>query len=675
MGKTYTYPHWETNVIDRSIYTPLDRETLPLLRPIFFMRAAKGPVGVPQFVSSFNAARAMFGDHTFDENTEYFSREALYLKKLFARQGAFITRMASADAKKASFVLELQVKKKDVIQYERDASGQYKLDPITEERIPLKDANTGATITEPGVELKWMLRAMKLDGDTPETLENMKPVTYGSGDNEYVVYPIMACMASSVGKTMNDTGVKFFVDLDNLDETLATNVQSLPYSFGAVEKSYGADTVSPLYSNLQNQYETFVAKPNSTDTRTDRNVSFTDVMGNYYEEKLPFEVALYHENMKTVGELIQELEPEDETLTDPYLVNLTSELNMDGVPMPHVTFSEDDDALHLNDTRILYLAGGEDGSIDDASIEELTRQYLDDLVYPELLDQPRYPFTHIFDTGVSMATKKSFINFMGTHDAFKLVLSTQDANMGRMNTKNEDLSAGSSLYAACLLQPESIIKGTECCRAEIYQQCGLLADSTYRGIVPSTLDVMLKKSRWESTSSITGNFGGLPNSAITIFKNKSWNWTPCDADHKQRSWDCGLNYFQYYDQQGIHWPAMRTVYRYDTSVLTSAMFTDVLIFVKHVARYNWSRYTGVELPFEVVGPRAASSVSTDLGAMLNGMYSFDVAFTQSEEEAKIGYISHATIRLWGNPQQRVWKIDIECYRTGYNPDSLNEEVA
>ena len=52
MAKTYTYPHWETSVIDRSIYTPLVRETLPLLRPIFFMRAAKGPVGVPQFVAT-----------------------------------------------------------------------------------------------------------------------------------------------------------------------------------------------------------------------------------------------------------------------------------------------------------------------------------------------------------------------------------------------------------------------------------------------------------------------------------------------------------------------------------------------------------------------------------------------------------------------------------------------
>ena len=52
--------------------------------------------------------------------------------------------------------------------------------------------------------------------------------------------------------------------------------------------------------------------------------------------------------------------------------------------------------------------------------------------------------------------------------------------------------------------------------------------------------------------------------------------------------------------------------------------------------------------------------------MLNGTYGSSVEFTQSEEEAKIGYISHAIITLVGHPQQRVWKIDIECNRSGYS---------
>src|SRR5574344_2061739 len=266
------------------------------------------------------------------------------------------------------------------------------------------------------------------------------------------------------------------------------------------------------------------------------------------------------------------------------------------------------------------MTDGDDGDIDDATIEELTIQYLRDLPYPEILDQPRYPFTHIIDTGVAIDTKYGFMQFLGVHDAFKLVLATQDANMGRFNTKAEDLSMGSALYAKCLLQPESTVKGTECCRAEIYQQAGYLADSTYRGIIPSTYDIMIKKSRYLSTQSVTGQAAGLPNAAITVFKE--WNWTPCDSDHKQKSWDSGLNYFQYYDMTSVHWPAMRTVYRYDTSVLSNALFTDVVVYTKHLARYNWSRFAGVEIEFNILAARAANALSNDLATMLGGTFKF-----------------------------------------------------
>lgn len=669
MAKVYTHPHWETEVIDNSIYTALDRETLPLFVPIFFARTQQGPIGVPTWVPSSNAAVKLFGEGTFDTTTEYYSREALFMNQLFARQGCFITRMASSDATEGSLVLELKVTKVSVPQYQRDSNGQFILDATTGDKIPLVDSTTGAAITESGVELKWTSRALNTSANPAETLKNLKPTTYGVGESQYTVYPILAVKAKYSGAYANSTGVKFYVDLDDLDVTVAKNLGSLPYTFGAVKKTYGADTVSAIQSTLGNNVESFVAKENQTDERVARNVSFDDIISDQYES-LPWDLQLYSENIETVGKIIQELEPNDDTLVDPFLVNLTEAYNYEGVPYPHVVMSADEDAIDLNDTRIIYLQGGADGSIDDESVEELTRQYLKDLPYEEIKDQPRYPFTHIIDTGVSLATKEAFIQFLGIHDACKVILSTQDSNMGRFNTKAEDLSMGSALYAKCLLQPESTVKGTECCRAEIYQQAGYLADSTYRGIIPSTYDIMIKKSRYLSTQSVTGQAAGLPNAAITVFKE--WNWTPCDSDHKQKSWDSGLNYFQYYDMTSVHWPAMRTVYRYDTSVLTSALFTDVVVFTKHIARYNWSRFAGVELEFNILASRAQASLNNDLAAMLNGKFNFAVAFTQSEEEAKIGYISHAIIQLWGNPQQRIWKIDIECYRNGYDPTTAQE---
>lgn len=664
MAKVYTHPHWKTSVIDESIATVLNREVLPLFLPIFFMRAQQGVAGTPVFCRTYTEAVKAFGEGTFNTTSKYFSREARYLNGLFARQGAFIVRMVDSNAQYASAVLELKVKKVSVPQYETDSSGYYVLDDDGN-KVPLMDSTTNTQISEDGVELTWNVRPLDIEGG--ETLKNLNPTTYSSGNDEYVVYPMVALKAKYVGESANNVGFKLFVDLDNLDDTLATNVGSIPYTFGAVKKTYGQDTVSPIQSSWQNQYEDFVVKPDQVDSRVARNVSFKQVIAeNYDADDLPFDIVIYDDNFKTVGAAIQEVEPNDTTIADdPFMVNLASAYNIEGIPMTHVVFS--DDSAVLNDTFIMYMQGGADGDITDDAVEALTRQYLKDLIYPEILDQPRYPFTHIIDVGVTLETKEAFIQFMGVHDAFKVILSTQDTSLGRYNTKAEDYSLGSALYAKCLLQPESTEKGTECCRATIVQQAGRVAGDNSGDIVPFTYDLMLKKSLYLSTSSINGMPAGLPNSAIETYSE--WNWMPCDADHKQRSWDSGLNYAQYYDMTSIHWPALRSVYRYDTSVLSSDFFTDAIIFVKHVVRYQWSVFAGVEMNWSRFQSLATKSISDNLAAVLNGYIQSSVVLSQNEQEAALGYVSHVTVTLVGNPQQRVWDIDIVCRRSGYSSSS------
>lgn len=668
MAKNYRHPHWEIEVIDNSIYTPQIVSNLPLFRPIFWLRAAQGPVGVPVWVEDYTDAVAKYGEATFSNSTKFFSLPALYLRNIFEKQGAFMVRVANADATYGSLVLCLQVKKVKVPQWQVDENGQYMRDPDSAELLPEDDGH-GGQVSEDGVELKWTVRPLNTALDRPETITSLKPVSYGAGDQAYTVYPILAAKAKYVGSYANDIGLKFYVADEGLDTDLANNVGSIPYTFGIVKKTYGQDTVSPVPNSLGQRTSNFVCKQKAVDNRFSKRVSFEDMIEQYYGSA-DFDVHLYSENIETIGALVQEYEQDDPTLTDPYLVNLTEPYNMNAVPMRHVVFSTDPDAVNLTDSRILYLADGKDGDISDETVETLTRQYLKDDIYPELFDQARYPFTHIIDTGVSLATKKAYIQFLGKHDAHKCILATQDCTTGRFNTKDEDISMGQALQAELVLQPESVAYGTGCCRAEVYLQAAYLADNTvYNGIVPTTLDIARKKTEYMSTTVMRRAPAGSTDANIDLFKPESWVYSLSTPDQKELAWSGGLNYFQHSGMHEIFWPALHSVYAEDTSVLSSAAFVDAVVITKHLAREAWSKFSGMEFTFSEISASATSYLSSLLAKTFsNSPYTYTVEFQQSEEEKNIGYISHAIINLTAPAQQRVWKIDIVCNRDGYSPE-------
>lgn len=98
----------------------------------------------------------------------------------------------------------------------------------------------------------------------------------------------------------------------------------------------------------------------------------------------------------------------------------------------------------------------------------------------------RYPLTHIYDVGYDLDTKYAILKFLAVRDNCKAIMATQDITKD-LNTMEEDQSAGSAIRGRALLQPESTFFGTGCCRAEIFQQAGYLNDTSYKGIVPTTL--------------------------------------------------------------------------------------------------------------------------------------------------------------------------------------------
>ena len=395
----------------------------------------------------------------------------------------------------------------------------------------------------------------------------------------------------------------------------------------------------------------------------------------------------------------------------PWMINIVSGQSLDGVPYNAIVVNEtaqiepenaatpvelkenEDDGTKLRPYTawknadlvsdvLHYACNGRDGSLTDwdheaniRSFYGLTYQYEDTWNPKNIVDRGHYPFNTIFDTGYTLETKKALCDFLVTREDVKVVLSTQNCNKYKnptngnvmkpvLNTMAQDESIGTALQSRVQLMRESVIKGTACCRATIFAHAGYLF-GTYKGIVPMTIWSAIKGSEHYNTTTMRGTVKGWPNSQVDIFKEL--NWVAPDEESHERHWNLGINYVQYYDMDNLHFPSVRTVYKYDTSVLLDDEFTDAIVFTKQAARDSWATYTGMDTPQAEYESLITADVTARLHRIYNGRYTFSVEAYQTAEEARRGYVQHVAITVYAPAVKRVWLVDVICRRENFNP--------
>ena len=328
-----------------------------------------------------------------------------------------------------------------------------------------------------------------------------------------------------------------------------------------------------------------------------------------------------------------------------------------------------------------FLTNGNDGVIDsDASHEINMRSWLRLSTYPDAIDKARYPFTHFFDVGYSLPTKKELLKFLTTRDDVKVVLSTQTVTRVQVgadgsledisskdgivaNTQMQDESIGSVLRASALAERESVLKGTSCCRATIMTQCGKLVGGTYKGLVPLTYWLASKKAEYQNLDYLDREPKGLPYAQQELINDL--NWVPSDEDSKSRSWDNGLNYCQYYSRTQLHYASLRSVYKYDTSVLVDDGFTDFIVYIKHEVRQSWATFTGRSDKFGILQLLIKNDLDDRLWRVANNKYTVNNKVYETSEDVKLGYSLHVDIEVISPSTKRVWIVTVQCKREGY----------
>lgn len=651
MVKFRTFPHHNVEIKDESIRNVFRPEVVPIHRPMFLGFAEKGDIGVPKF-GNYTQHSNHYGKGTFDQYSKFFYHPNLFLTKACNYQQCFFVRLADSAAEVASAVLELHLTENaDIPQYQKDGDG-YRMVDGSDDWIPVEES--GSPVTETGVEIFWTLRPLGVD----ESLSNLLPETTG----DVTVYPIMAFEASSPNSAANKAGVKLWFDWSTADLSIINNIEALMFEFGIVDQPYGLDTPMPVRNLFGNPTTAFSFKEDAIDSATDRRVYFDYILQNDYTE-LPFNIKVFSEHIETIGDKILLLETMEE-LTNAYMVNVFNGKSLEGKYYDHVLVKSEVVAeptvTVLDEDVIQYMSGGNDGDTTNASLESLTAAWVTGNVFPDIYDQARYPVTHLYDSGYELDTKKAMIDFLGVRDDVKVVLSTQEV-ANTVNSKEEDQSTGSALRAQLLLHPESLIHGTQVCRGTIFQQCGRLVENpNWLEVVPATYDCLTKKCRWQGATYFKGKPKGLPNSAVEVLKNI--NWFPNSDDHKQLSWDTGLNYMQYYDMSRYHYPDVRSIYPYETSLISDDIMCDILVYLKHIARYHWSVFAGRDEDAELLFGEIKKDISDDIFDKFGNFLKFEVSVYQTDIDKLLGYQSTVEIAVYGNMPQRVWNVIIPVRR-------------
>ena len=659
MATIKSFPYFEINVEDRSIYEPVVLNELPLHRPLYIMKTQKGPLNVPVWYPRYSDAQRVLGRETFNmSNSKYFSAASYFLTNTMQHDGAFIVRVADETAKAAVLILEATVIEKDIQQYQRspiEGDNSYVLDEDGN-RIPL----TGDEATAPGVSIKWgvrtELRPADIQNNLPaETATNLMPVSNSDGS---VTYPIAVFTATSPGAWGNDVGFTLSYNPKFNDEDLFNRTGGLTFMFAPVAKAYGSSIVDPIRDKYNQTVNGVVFKPKAIDSRTHQKVSIDAILEENYSEGegLPYNVVMYHESVQAIGELAMGVES---GLDDPWKVDIVSATDMEGYPYFNIEI-DDSGTILLPDT-VTFLGGGEDGDLSDAAIEQQIIRYLNLTTYPDIVDKARYPITHMFDVGYTEDVKNEMLIFLDTRDDYKCVLATHQNDLGP-NSEAQDESLLKYFRHQALLMRESIVKGTDCCRCTIFCQSGETHDN-YDGYLPTTLWSAIKKAEYQNTQTLGREAKGLPFSDISIFKK--FNWVPASDGSKRRKWDHGGNYCQYYDMTSLHFPSVRSVYDYDTSVLVDDEFVDCIVYMKHIVRRSWATHVGMTEKFVELKQLVETDLSDRLNKMINGKYETKVTLYQTEFERKMGFIHHVAIEITSPATTRVWLVDIICKRENF----------
>lgn len=615
-------------------------EELPQHLPKYLIYAQKGPLSEELLVG--NERLNMYGEQTFVERSPYFNHQTLHSNGVNAQgNAAMYVRMLPPDAgPKPTIRIYLDVLPTKVDIYERNSDGSIKTD-VAGDPIVTGQAD--------GYRVKFV----KYFFNTVAEANAFGTADIIVGDQIDVAtstqsqrYPIMELEHSFFGGDGNLSGIRLWAqteeNVSQMPTKLMAREKTYPYMMAIVRKSVKTGSAILQESIFGEQQLAFTVKPDTVDPLTTARLYLGERIVDSYQNLVDLRYAkkygefgrvkLYQANIDLLLALFQAAEVPfldgDSDFTadveDKYLFNFITGTTSANTPYHSYIFTDATDAIRFSQSTNIYAEGGSDGTMSHEMHGNLVSEYMQRYrnENDELNDIAYHVESHIYDTGFALETKYDLIGFISNRKDTFVMLSPSEFGQ-RVLTASEEYSVASALQSRLSLHPESSYFGTPVFRALIQGCVGKLRASQIIDPIPLTYELGVKSAKYMGAGNGIWkngkNFDGYPGSLVEDQYDLSIKWVPDSV--RNRNWDVGLNWVSRYDRTSFYFPAMKTVYDDDTSVLTSYLTACCIIQLNKIAHKAHRTFSGVSgLTPAQFTKRVNDFVSEQVAGKFDGRY-------------------------------------------------------
>lgn len=674
-----------------------DPEVRPQHFPFIPLFTQKGPTDIAEPVLG-DSFTSIYGANSLDETSKWATHGTVLAKKINeAANMFFVKRLEPADAgPPASLRLYADVLPTQVDEYEQNTDGSWTLDPSNGQPIP-----TGEKIA--GYLVKFVVAAVTTnpDGSTDFGAGTIVP---GDQTDELTAtqsdrYPLFDLRVPSFGSYGNNNGLRFWAPTqkssDPIDTRIIQNESAYPFRFGFVTRADEISTARTQSTLAGDPYLDLVFRPktlNRANGQGDEISIHKRLIQGYNDLGNPNglpnvygafnTLAVYDKNINDLLQLFYTAEKpfiseewsdfDGVSASDFWRFNFVGGQSSFGVPYSSFRIvTGEANSLRLTENATTWATGGSDGTMNLEAYDTLVRDEMAnwaDETHP-YQDDALYPVRIMYDTGFGFETKKALTSLIALRKDTAVVLSCHQVGQREL-TASQETAMATSLRSLLRLYPESDLFGTPTVRGVVMGRSGPLLDSVYEhaDAMPVTIELASKAARmmgagdgrWKPEYAFDNAEDGA-GSILRMFGKVNVSFTPIRV--RNNDWDAGLNWVQQYERRSLFWPALKTVYPDDTSVLNSFFTMLACCELEFLGAKAWRRYTGSSgLTDAQITDRVNKYITDNVTGRFAGRFVIVADAQITDGDKKRGYSWTLPIKIYAPNMKTVETLRIEAYR-------------